>query len=216
MSGEEQLNNGGGIPLTTWINSALNSINTTSSQSPSSNQPQTASNKINSTLYTSAALNIAQSLICQLNLAYAISGTVNDEQRQELILPNDISNWSNSIVIHLNTEEQQQQGEEPIVNISRAEFTTPSQNSQQQQLKCLSRDENKHIYSLGIVLYQLFSGNQAPPLEKEVLDKLVMNAQLKIKEAYEKLSESERVRLLFVCFIYDLLLKLRNGDIFGI
>ena len=207
MSGvsEEQLqsatnqpnNNNGGIPLTTWINSALNSINTNTSpqQSPSPNQPQTVSNKINSTLYTSAALNIAQSLICQLNLSY----TIGDGEQQELILPNDISNWSNSIVIHLNTEQQHEGEGEPILNISRAEITTSSDSAQQQ--KCMSRDENKHIYSLGIVLYQLFSGNQAP-LEKEVLEKLVVNAQLKLKEAYEKLSESERVRFLFVCVLY--------------
>ena len=212
MSGvsEEQLqnssttnsnNNSGGIPLTTWINSALNSINnnTLPQQSPSPNQPQTVSNKINSTLYTSAALNIAQSLICQLNLSYSIGS----DGQQELILPNDISNWSNSIVIHLNNNNSSSNGGEqsiePIVNISRAEFTTPSQNTNE-QIKCLSRDENKHIYSLGIVLYQLFSGNQAP-LEKDVLDKLVMNAQLKIKEAYEKLSESERVRFMYVCVL---------------
>ena len=150
--GEEQLqsatnqrnnnNNGGGIPLATWINSALNSINNTSpQQSPSPNQPQTASNKINSTLYTSAALNIAQSLICQLNLSY----TIGSGEQQELILPNDISNWSNSIVIHLNTEEQHEGEGEPIVNVSRAEFIIVKEND---QLKCLSRDENKHIYSL--------------------------------------------------------------------
>jgi len=151
--GEEQLqtsttsskNNGGGIPLTTWINSALNSISTTSAQYPSPNQSVGISNKINSTSYTCAALNIAQSLICQLNLSYTIGS---DGEQQELILPNDISNWSNSIVIHLNSTEEQHKGDEPIVNISRAEFTTPSQNSQQQQMKCLSRDENKHIYSL--------------------------------------------------------------------
>ena len=188
MSGEEQLNNSGGIPLTTWINSALNSINDTT-------------NKINSTVYTSAALNIAQSLICQLNLSY----TIGDGAQQELILPKDISNWSNSIVIHVNNNNSSSNGGEqstiePILNISRAEFTISNEND---QLKCLSRDENKHLYSLGIVLYQLFSGNQAP-LEKEVLEKLVMNAQLKLKEAYEKLSESERVRSIFV--------KLRIGD----
>ena len=56
------------------------------------------------------------------------------------------------------------------------------------------------IIEQGIVLYQLFSGNQAP-LKKEVLEKLVQNAQLKLKEAYEKLSESERVRFLFVCVL---------------
>lgn len=96
MSGvaEEQLqssttnsSNNGGIPLTTWINSALNSIanNTTSPQSPPQQQ-QGISNKINSTMYTSAALSIAQSLICQLNLSYANSGN----GRQELILPKDM------------------------------------------------------------------------------------------------------------------------------
>ena len=209
MSGEEQLqnstmnsNNSGGIPLTTWINSALNSINTTTSpQSPSPNQPGgSVSNKINSTTYTSAALNIAQSLICQLNLSY----TIGDGEQQELILPNDISNWSNSIVIQLNTNNSSngngEQSIEPILNVSRAEFIIVKEND---QLKCLSRDENKHIYSLGIVLYQLFSGNQAP-ISQEVLEKLVKNAQLKLKEAYEKLSESERVRsyvnvCLYIC-----------------
>ena len=98
MSGvaeEEQLqssttnsnNNSGGIPLTTWIKSALNSINTssTSPQSPPQQQ-QGVSNKINSTSYTSAALGIAQSLICQLNLSYANSC----DGRQELILPKDV------------------------------------------------------------------------------------------------------------------------------
>jgi len=67
------------------------------------------------------------------------------------------------------------------------------------------------LYFQGIVLYQLFSGNQAP-LEKEVLEKLVMNAQLKLKEAYEKLSESERVRFLFVCSICELIWVLWAGD----
>ena len=156
MSGvsEEQLqsatnqpnNSNGGIPLTTWMNSALNSIaNNTSPQSPP--QQQGVSNKINSTSYTSAALNIAQSLICQLNLSY----TIGDGAQQELILPNDISNWSNSIVIQLNTNNNSsndnsgEQSIEPILNVSRAEFIIVKEN---EQLKCLSRDENKHIYSL--------------------------------------------------------------------
>ena len=56
-------------------------------------------------------------------------------------------------------------------------------------------------FEQGIVLYQLFSGNQAS-ISQEVLEKLVQNAQLKLKEAYEKLSESERVRFLFVCVLY--------------
>jgi len=151
MSGVEQLqstttnqpnNNNGGIPLTQWINSALNSISTTSAQSPSPNQSVGISNKINSTLYTSAALNIAQSLICQLNLSY----TIGDGEQQELILPNDISNWSNSInVIHLNTNDNNgEQSIESILNISRAEIIV----KENDQMKCLIRDENKHIYSL--------------------------------------------------------------------
>ena len=136
-------NNSGGIPLTTWINSALNSINNTSPQGQPPQSPQIQpSNKINSTSYSLAALNIAQSLICQLNLSY----TIGDGTQQELILPNDISNWSNSInVIHLINTEGEHKGEETIVNISRAEFTIVKENEQR---KCLSRDENKHIYSL--------------------------------------------------------------------
>ena len=211
MSGVEQPqeqsnnNNGGGIPLTTWINSALNSISNNNTSSTDSNYNQPTS-KINSTLYTSAALGIAQSLVCQLNLSYSLNssdiGDNNDNGvRQELILPNDISNWANSIIIHTNTNlnNDEQQGI-PILNISSAEFITPqnSQNTNDQVIKCQSKDENKHIYSLGIVLYQLFSGNQAS-LEREVLDKLVNNAQLRLKEVYDKLSESERVRFLFMC-----------------
>jgi len=42
-----------------------------------------------------------------------------------------------------------------------------------------------------------------------------MNAQLKLKEAYEKLSESERVRFLFVCYIHMLFL-FRAGDSLGL
>lgn len=87
---------------------------------------------------------------------------------------------------------------EPMLNVSRAEIIF----SQQQVIKCSSKDENKHLYSLGIVLYQLFSGETIVPEKKEILNKLVKYAQLKLKEAYEKLSESERVRYIFVCVFY--------------